>query len=90
MNSPYIPDLAPSAYYRSTKQDTDIRQKILNNADDVKKEVIKHFEDKASDYFFRGICCSLNYVKSASEYNGIIFKSKLLKFSVFLLEVYDA
>lgn len=87
---PYIPDLGPSDYYRFTKLETDIRQKILNNADDVKREVMTHFKDKASDYFFMGICCSLNYVNSVSKYNGIILKSKLLKFPVLLLEVYEA
>jgi histone-lysine N-methyltransferase SETMAR len=52
---PYSPDLAPSDFYLFKDLKKVLRGRRFSGEEEMKSAVNEHFEDKVSEYFFRGI-----------------------------------
>lgn len=67
---PYSPDLAPSDYYLFSKLKSDLRGKKIDTDEEVKSAVLSHFEEKNSEYFFKGIEMLVKRCEKCIEING--------------------
>lgn len=67
---PYSPDLAPSDYYLFRGLKNHMRGKICESEETLKQEVREYFESKSKEFYFKGIDCLKDKLKSVIESEG--------------------